>query len=625
MDSRGQIVNGDSLPLNLVRLGSGKQNPEPLLSLAESASTAPEVIRYRLKPLVLAAWAAVTAAAFLGGKSVFDAMSMDDHMRLVEVRDFLNGQGWFDLQQYRVAPPAGIAMHWSRLVDLPIAGLILLLSPLIGQQSAEAAAATFWPVLLFLPALALSAWIAKRLAGEMAALATVLLVAVSIPSLVHFRPGALDHHGIQIVLVLIACVGTMPNQSRWVSIGGGLAAAASLAIGLEMLPALAALLMATGLRWALEGKDASREVSGFGLAFGGGAAILFSLTVHPSQWTAPVCDQISAAWVSVAVLAGGGLALLASLSSRLHGIWQRMIAGAAVSGTALIAVVLAFPNCLGDPYADLDPRMVTLWLAHVSEAQNAADIFRKMPEEFLAIYLPSLAGLLLGAVAIWRMELRQRIVWLAPMLLLLAFLAIAAWQVRGAAAANLLASAIVAASIFKLAGGTKLGAKTILALFAFSSPALVLAGQAIGAGLHIANPARLTVYQDGPGACRRVADFAPLNRVEPGIVVSFVDNGPAILAITQHSILAAPYHRNGEANKAAFDILLGDDAAVQRAINANKVRYVAICPGGPERINYERAAPQGLVARLSNGEVPAYLEAVPGEASEPMKVFRVRR
>jgi hypothetical protein len=26
----------------------------------------------------------------------------DDGMRLVEVRDFLNGQGWFDLMQYRM-------------------------------------------------------------------------------------------------------------------------------------------------------------------------------------------------------------------------------------------------------------------------------------------------------------------------------------------------------------------------------------------------------------------------------------------------------------------------------------------------------------------------------------------
>ncbi len=101
--------------------------------------------------------------------------------------------------------------------------------------------------------------------------------------------------------------------------------------------------------------------------------------------------------------------------------------------------------------------------------------------------------------------------------------------------------------------------------------------------------------------------------------------GPAILATTDHSILAAPYHRNSEANKAAFDILLGVDALVQRTLAQKKIDYIAICPGGPERLNYERAAPDGLVARLSKGQVPGYLEAVAGDAAEPMKVFRVRR
>ena len=56
----------------------------------------------------------------------------DDALRLVQVRDLLAGQSWFDLHQYRVAAPEGVAMHWSRLVDVPIAAVILLLKPLLG-------------------------------------------------------------------------------------------------------------------------------------------------------------------------------------------------------------------------------------------------------------------------------------------------------------------------------------------------------------------------------------------------------------------------------------------------------------------------------------------------------------
>ena len=61
----------------------------------------------------------------------------DDNMRLAQVRAWLGGQGWFDLRQYKLDPPAGANIHWSRIVDLPIAGLILAARPFVGNAAAE--------------------------------------------------------------------------------------------------------------------------------------------------------------------------------------------------------------------------------------------------------------------------------------------------------------------------------------------------------------------------------------------------------------------------------------------------------------------------------------------------------
>src|ERR1039458_7159007 len=44
----------------------------------------------------------------------------DDAMRLVQVRSLLAGQPWFDMTSYRLDPPAGVFMHWSRVVDVPL-------------------------------------------------------------------------------------------------------------------------------------------------------------------------------------------------------------------------------------------------------------------------------------------------------------------------------------------------------------------------------------------------------------------------------------------------------------------------------------------------------------------------
>src|SRR3984893_2255748 len=61
----------------------------------------------------------------------------DDAMRLVEMRGFLAGQGWFDMHQVPVAPPAGFDLHWSRLIDAGLAGLYFVFRPFADRGLAE--------------------------------------------------------------------------------------------------------------------------------------------------------------------------------------------------------------------------------------------------------------------------------------------------------------------------------------------------------------------------------------------------------------------------------------------------------------------------------------------------------
>ena len=67
-------------------------------------------------------------------------------MRLMQVRDWIAGQSWFDVTQYRLNPPSGGPMHWSRLVDIPIAAVMLIARPLAGQHGAETAALIVVPL-----------------------------------------------------------------------------------------------------------------------------------------------------------------------------------------------------------------------------------------------------------------------------------------------------------------------------------------------------------------------------------------------------------------------------------------------------------------------------------------------
>src|SRR5262245_28001831 len=219
---------------------------------------------------------------------VFDAMSTDDAMRLVEVRDLLAGQSWFDLTQHRLDPPSGSPMHWSRLIDVPLAALMLLLRPLIGAVAAEKAMLVLWPTLLLAAALALVAGIAARMSGDArrqdVQLAAMIAAALAAPALIHFRSGAIDHHNAQIVLLLCFLIfaGGIETSTRSALLAG-LSATASLAIGLEMLPAIAVGCVAVCGLLIWRGSAVAWRTSVFGAALAGSSALLAALLLPPES------------------------------------------------------------------------------------------------------------------------------------------------------------------------------------------------------------------------------------------------------------------------------------------------------------------------------------------------------
>ena len=77
-------------------------------------------------------------------------------MRLVQMRDWIAGQGWFDLVQQRMALP--YESHWSRLVDAGLAGLLAFLRAFTEQAPAERLLRVVWPLLFIAPTLPLLAY-----------------------------------------------------------------------------------------------------------------------------------------------------------------------------------------------------------------------------------------------------------------------------------------------------------------------------------------------------------------------------------------------------------------------------------------------------------------------------------
>ena len=548
----------------------------------------------------------------------------DDAMRLVEVRDLIAGQGWFDNVQVRFMPPTGVASHWSRLVDAPLAGLILMLTPLAGRSLAEGLVAAFWPPLL----LALYGLVLYRgvrpLFGSLAAILSVLVALHTFGLTVQFRAGRVDHHNVQLVAMLGLAV-CLIRGGLGAGLVGGALAAFSLAVGLETLPyiALGALYLAGD--WILHGRRALPAFLGFGLGLGLLAPPLFAAQTAPALWTATACDALSPPWLW---LAAGGLAAAlacAALDRRLGTVAARL-GLAALMGAGIVAGFAAlFPACLGGPFPGMTPLVREHWLYTVNEMSSLWKFVAKGQWEALVFY-PVL--LIAACLAAWRTvsaAAGERRAWLVAALFLWPGLILGCFQFRGTYIASGLVPLVAGAAIAQgLRGWESLAARpaaragTVLLCLGLVSAVWTMP---VYLGAFLAPEASDAPPADGALRCHADAAVTPLAALPPGTVLAPIFIGPSILLRTPHAVVAAPYHRAIPGLTAAIEGLGGTEADLRRHVDRFGVRYVATCPARPaDDLQPETA----FATRLTRGEITVpWLEpvALPDSA---LKVWRVR-
>lgn len=525
--------------------------------------------------------------------SVLRLPDTDDVMRLQQIRDWLGGQGFGDLAQHQLGA-AGLEMHWSRLPDLVPGAIIAVLTPVTGAHAAELVAVILWPLLLFAAALMLVASIARLV--RVSAPVAVIVAALAYPASVLFLPGRIDHHGVQLVLLLIL-VRAVIGCGGWRSgVAAGAASVVSLVVGMETAPFLALGGGVLVLRWAVAGERERPRLLGYGatLALGFGlAAILF----RTSGWNAATCDAFAAPlWRAAQVAA------LAPLALALAGRWlgaprARLIAAAALGGVALAVALALSPACLS-PYGGVDPLLERLWLSRVAEAQP---LFGAPLDHAIGYIGLALAGL---AATYWQWLRTRDAGWAVLGAFQIAALALALVQLRGIYAGTLLAAPGLAALItYARERGALALAAAWVASAGFVYPAL---------GSFAAPPT--------PAAsCDGGAVLAQLTAQPVATLAAPIDLGAYALAETRHRVLAAPYHRNAAGNLAVYRLVDLPVGAARAEAKRLRVDLIADCGGAWDELG---APPAGsLRAALRAGTPPEWLTPVAPGAS----VYRVAR
>jgi hypothetical protein len=547
----------------------------------------------------------------------------DDAMRLVGMRDFLAGQGWFDLHQVRVAPPAGFDIHWSRLIDAGLAGLFLFFRLFADPALAERLMLALWPVLWLIPVMGGAAAIAWRIAGREAACVALLLAVFGLPGMGQFRPARIDHHNVQIALAVLVIAATVwSDRLRFAAPLAGAISGLAMAIGLESLPLLGLCGAAFALRYLFD-PLAAVPLRAYGLSLAASILAGFLVSVGPDHWTASFCELL--ALNSTAAVAVGGLGLaLASSSLVAPRLWTR---GATLVAAAAAAVALGLwfePRCVGGPFAIMDPTVRTLWLMNISEMQSLATMLRLEP--LSAVATAAFPALGVFATVLVARELRRDFGFLITAVAFLFACVATVAVIKFYSYAVWLGVPLVAVAAHHVFGWLRL--KSLVPQFAVAllvTPMAVTLG-AISLASAAGTAAGLDIDPPERQACVSRENAAPLARLPVGLIVTNeVEWGPYLLAFTPHSVLAAPYHiRLSAAILAANEAFALPPAQARRVVAAAGVDYVVTCgTQGPVGLTDAQEA-ASLWARLKAGEVPDWLEPVPGLDGHPFAVYRVR-
>ncbi len=544
-----------------------------------------------LSVTLTAAWAWVNRIAL----DAWWLPDTDDAVRLRQILDWIAGQRFDDLTQARMGF-AGVPMHWSRLPDLVPAALIVSLRGVIGEHLAVIVAVVAWPTALFAGALFACARIGRAIGAR--GLDAMLIAALAYPATTLFQPGRIDHHGLQLVLLLLTVWGVLRGGGWRSGVAVGVASAMSVAVGMEMVP----LLVVTGgmiaWRWATGGE---RDVS---LAYGYvagliAAMVLAGAALRSDSWAYPACDGFGVNVYSAALAAVGAFAASLIAGIQIRAVRARLAMVMAAGLVAAGIVLLRIPACV-HPYGAVDPMVVQQWLRRVAEARP---LLGSDPHWAISYAGLMLVGIAAGGWLAWRG--RDTVVGQRVGVILsvqVAALAVTMGQMRGAYAGAVLAAPILAVVI---GAARRRGA------------AVVAAGWLAAAGISYPLLARTLpgTEASGPEAddavCETPATIAALARLPAGVVWAPIDMGARIVAMTAHRVLAAPYHRDNAGNRFFLDVVNARADVAEKRLREAGVDYVVAC--GAAFAPFARPDhPEDIAALLAAGRRPAWLVPVSG-------------
>ncbi len=545
----------------------------------------------------------------------------DCYMRLVRVQKLRDTGRWYDPVSERSNAPYGETLHWTRPLDALLLAGAAPWTPLLGFRTA-----LFWwgvvlsPLLLYLTLL-IFPWATRPvLRGEMPSLATLLLIG-QVGFLQAFMPGRPDHHSLLLFLFVLTLGLSLRlvegPRRRALCYAAGATGAVFIWTSVEGAPLVALTLGVLVWLWVWRGDDALDSGLHYSIALFVFLVVALLIERPPGNWTAVEFDRLSLVHVCIfgfIAAAFTGLWLLVHRRRVLPSRWFRC--GAALLGLAavVVAVLVRFQRFYRGPFADVDPRIVPIWLDTVAEF---CPLLRSPSSWAFAAPLIGTAALCVPLAAYRSRHGPHRRAWTFMLVSCLFFTPLpflqARWGMYSQAVLVLPAADLMAVvwtrierwpfSLWRALA--KAGFVTVC-LYSFVLLAFVVD--------RVGNPRK---PQKETQRCSLATACAYLEAAEPwherrGRIVTHLFWGGEVLYRTHHEVIATPYHRNAAGIVDAYDVLTAaTDEQARRIIRRRQANLILLCPESSEGRSFLGSADAPtFYRRLCDGAVPAWCRPV---------------
>ncbi|MEZ9680948.1 hypothetical protein AB4306_13375 [Vibrio splendidus] len=542
----------------------------------------------------------------------------DDYMRFVQFQDWMATGHWYLEPMNNFNAADGIVIHWSRFPDLVLSLVAFPLLFIVDDNLAYTVSISLVP-LLYLLLFSLSCfYLADHLFGAKYRFISMMF-AISSPSIIHFLPGSIDHHNIQLIFAVLFLASTPLNHNQlcqsWRVYAQAILLSLSLWTGLDNVLLFMIFFAIYTVYYGLVRHEWFGYISKLyaSSALFGVCAVLLNRPYD--EFFVFKYDEISFALIILFFCGWLFVNVYHRLMSEDKSQLQKVFLFVFLAVLFLIPVAVLYQSLSSALLIDYPPILKVYWLDQVTEAKSVVRYVASHGFFSIENY-----ALLVIPATLYPFFKRKNHHCTILYLIFMFNLALAIfWQIRVMRLCFVLAAPLQAYVILQLADYIR--SSIIKATVIISGAPLAVAFVILA----LSPTEEITTTLDQKEQSLKIHKVLQDNDINSHTILSGIETGAPVLAKTDNRIIAAPYHRNIVGNQFLIEVMLEEDLSLaERKIIEKSIDIIVIGNDPHLLILKDSAGEEAFINKLYSSDTPTWLEVVHDNIESGYRVFRVR-